>query len=92
MDDYLTMISAELEKAIVEGLTQDPSMAEYRTWHYKDLPRMTHELMDKFKVIVGEENLYWLTYADYGNSVRGQILISPTGMQNMSEWANGTQH
>lgn len=53
---------------------------------------MTPELMDTFKMVAGEENLKWITWADYGDSVRGQVLISPDGMKNLSEWANGSQH
>lgn len=87
MSDSLADLHAALEQAIVDGLTQDPSMAAYRTWHYRDLPRMTPELMETFIGVVGEENMKWLTFADYGDSQRGQLLISPQGMANISEWS-----
>lgn len=79
-----------LEEAIRDTIAEDPAMAEYRDWHYKDLPRMTPALMETFRAIVGEENAKWLTFADYGNSVRGQLLISPQGMQNLQEWASSS--
>lgn len=53
-------------------------------WTYKDLPRMTPEIMKSFKELIGIENAHWLTFADYGTSVRGQLLISPQGIQNIT--------
>lgn len=50
-------------------------------WTYKDLPRMTHEVFSEFVDVVGEENLHWLTVADYGPTIRGRVLISPAGME-----------
>lgn len=52
-------------------------------WQYRDLPRLSYEMFDYFVSIVGEENIRWLTMADYGNSKRGQLFISPTGFANM---------
>lgn len=50
-------------------------------WKYKDLPRMVPELFYKFIEIVGQENLHWLAVANYGDTLRGQVLISPDGME-----------
>lgn len=55
-------------------------------WIYRDLPRMSHEYFDKFVELVGEENIAWITLADYGFTKRGQLLISPTGMANISAY------
>jgi hypothetical protein len=57
-------------------------------WQYRDLPRMTPDAMDKFKSIVGEVNLRWLSFADYGHAQRGQVLISPAGMESMQKHLN----
>jgi hypothetical protein len=47
-------------------------------WLYLDLPRMSEEKIDEVIAYVGEDNIYWLTFADYGNGqLRGQCLISP---------------
>lgn len=47
-------------------------------WIYLDLPRMSEEQIDEFIARVGEDNIYWLTFADYRNGqLRGQCLISP---------------
>jgi hypothetical protein len=47
-------------------------------WLYHDLPRMSQEQIDEFINRVGEDNIFWLTFADYGNGqMRGQCLISP---------------
>ena len=50
-------------------------------WTYKDLPRMTHEVFSEFVDVIGDDNLHWLTVADYGPTIRGQVLISPAGME-----------
>ena len=52
-------------------------------WVYRDLPRLTYDAFDLFVSIVGEDNIRWLTRADYGNATRGQCFISPDGMRNM---------
>lgn len=54
-------------------------------WVYRDLPRMVPELFYKFVELVGEENLHWLTMANYGDTLRGQVLISPVGMEKLRE-------
>ena len=84
----LQELNRMLDEAIAEGIKSDPSMAEYRDWHYRDLPRMTPELMEEFREIIGDENLKWITFAkyDYGTSVRGQVLISPAGMQALADY------
>lgn len=56
-------------------------------WTYRDLPRMTPEVMKQFIELVGSENLKFLTYADYGKSVRGQVFISPKGMEIIDKTA-----
>lgn len=56
-------------------------------WTYRDLPRMTPEVMKQFIELVGSENLKFLTYADYGKSVRGQVFISPKGMDIIDKTA-----
>jgi hypothetical protein len=58
-------------------------------WVYRDLPRMTQETMNTFLDIVGEENTRFLTFARYKpqNDVRGQLLISPAGMDRMKAYS-----
>lgn len=50
---------------------------------YKDLPRLSLEYFDKFIELVGEDNIVWLTFADYGDAKRGQVLISPEGLERI---------
>lgn len=54
-------------------------------WEYRDLPRMTPELFDRFIGIVGEANIRWLSFANYGATMRGQCFISPVGLQNLRD-------
>lgn len=55
-------------------------------WVYKDLPRLAPHLFDDFVKAVGEENIRWLTLANYGTSKRGQLFISPAGMARLVEF------
>lgn len=54
-------------------------------WVYMDLPRMKQKVMDDFLELVGKGNYRFLTLASYGRvsdpDVRGQVLISPTGIE-----------
>lgn len=53
-------------------------------WTYRDLPRMTQEAFDKFLGVLGEENARFLTFARYPDgAVRGQLLLSPAGMERL---------
>lgn len=61
-------------------------------WTYTDLPKITQDVMDEFVESVGSDNLKWITMAQYKNwgpekldLVRGQVLISPAGMQILKE-------
>lgn len=49
-------------------------------WVYRDFPRMTRERMSDLLVVVGDGNIKWLSFADYGDAVRGQCFISPAGI------------
>lgn len=53
-------------------------------WVYRDLPRLSPGVFDDFVKAAGEENIRWLTLADYGTSKRGQLFISPKGMENLA--------
>lgn len=57
-------------------------------WEYRDLPRMTREACDALINVIGNENIRWLSFADYGSSVRGQCFVSPSGMANMTASSN----
>ena len=60
-------------------------------WVYRDLPRMAPEWFQKLIDLIGEENIVWLSKADYGDAKRGQMLISPAGMANISAYSAGLQ-
>ena len=56
-------------------------------WKYRDLPRMTPETLNMLVMIIGEENIEWITHASYDDgSCRGQILISPLGMDALGAY------
>jgi hypothetical protein len=53
-------------------------------WVYRDLPRMTPDAMEFLLSIIGDENIKFMTMAKYtGGAVRGQVWISPIGVENM---------
>lgn len=52
-------------------------------WMYHDFPRMKRDALDQILDIIGDKNIKWMTFADYGNAVRGQAWISPRGIQNL---------
>ena len=58
-------------------------------WKYRDLPKLSPEMWDYLISIIGEENYVCLTIAEHFEdsqliAKRGQLLISPTGMENLA--------
>lgn len=57
-------------------------------WTYRDLPLMTPKCAEDLFAVIGEGNYFKLTWAEYSRgdeiAVRGQILISPKGMENLT--------
>lgn len=56
-------------------------------WFYKDLPKIEEKLFNKLIETIGEENIHWITQAEYTHVgkvyKRGQIMISPTGIESL---------
>ena len=64
-----------------EAMQELPKSLGKPDWTYKDLPRMLPEVKDDFIKLIGEENIEWITFAEYDDgSVRGQVLLSPVAM------------
>lgn len=64
-------------------------------WRYKDLPKLSEEDFAKFVEIAGEGNLRWITRASYpckdgGKLHRGQVMISPDGIERISQYARSS--
>lgn len=78
-------IFAEAEQSLAKSLGKPD-------WTYRDLPRMHPENLDSLVQIIGEDEIYWITMAEYGDgSVRGQILISPLGMKALEMYSTGSR-
>lgn len=76
-------IFAEAEHALAKSLGKPD-------WTYRDLPRMHPENLNSLVQIIGEDEIYWITHAEYKDgSVRGQILISPIGMEALRQYSTG---
>jgi hypothetical protein len=80
---YDNMTMPEMLKEIDDAMAEACGMPG---WTYKDLPRMVPELFYKFIEIVGHENLHWIAMSNYGDTLRGQVLISPDGMEKLREF------
>lgn len=57
-------------------------------WVYRDLPNLGLAQFDELVGIIGDDNLVWLTLAervwpDGQKTKRGQVLISPAGIENL---------
>ena len=76
-EEEIKQFSMMLDEAM-QGL---PKTLGKPDWTYKDLPRMLPEVKDDFIKLIGEENIEWITFAEYDDgSVRGQVLLSPVAM------------
>lgn len=83
-----------IDQIFGEGIAESMGKPD---WKYGDLPKLTKEYFDKFVDIVGEENLHWITFAQYpanfmkwGNKeelFRGQYLLSPEGQERAKKYA-----
>lgn len=76
-----------------EPFPGEPLLAD--GWAYRDMPRVTEETFNKFLEIVGQENTRFLTIAKYRGpnaTMRGQLLISPTGMERLKAHAVTRPH
>lgn len=70
-------------------------------WLYGDLPKLTKEYFDKFIDIIGEENIHWITLAQYPANFaflnneeplyRGQYLVSPEGQKRGKKYVDSLQ-
>lgn len=77
-DADIMQLAMMLDEALAKEL---PKSMGFPDWTYKDLPRMIPSVKDEFVALVGEENIKWITFANYDDgSVRGQVLLSPTAM------------
>lgn len=72
---------AEAEQKVFREVTGLPD------WHYKDLPKMTPEILDKLVDAIGPDHIKWITKAEYKiegkDFKRGQVMISPEGIENL---------
>lgn len=77
-DAEIMQLAMMIDEALAKGL---PESMGFPDWTYKDLPRMLPSVKDEFIALVGEDNIKWITFANYDDgSVRGQVLLSPTAM------------
>ena len=65
-------------------------------YQYRDLPRMTEPYFSDLIEIIGEDNIIWITQAEYGEkdgrrSKRGQMLVSPEGIENVRAYRDNKE-
>jgi hypothetical protein len=56
-------------------------------WVYRDLPLMSLAMWDELFTIIGDSNVRVIISTRRGDSRRGQVLISPDGLQRMRDHA-----
>lgn len=87
-----TDILSEMWKAEQEAFQE---MMGLPGWRYHDLPKLTCADFDRFVEIVGEDNLQWITLAEYGPYKdrpalrRGQVMMSPEAVRRAEAYASG---
>lgn len=84
------MIDVEITRPEITG--HDMGLTDHRSdWVYRDLPQMLDIYFDLFLNIVGEENISWLTRAEYNDKGqiyrRGQLLVSREGLARANRYA-----
>lgn len=52
-------------------------------WLYKDVGWMANADWRKFEALAGEGNVQWLVWTERGDTRRGQILVSPSGVDRL---------
>lgn len=68
------------------------SMGVPEDWVYRDMPKSTVSAFSETLGIIGDANYKLLTTAKYphkteGQLIRSQLLISPEGMENLTNFA-----
>lgn len=87
-------LNAELTAALEKSL---PAAFGKPDWVYRDLVPSPPAFLDLLTQIAGEENIEWITRANYPSGLaRGQVLISPEGMRRIErevkQWDEGVVH
>lgn len=80
---------AEARKSMSDGLGKELGL---EGWHYRDLPNMTPDAWRKLEGIIGPKNVTRVTWAkrtwpDGATTERGQVMISPEGIANLTAHA-----
>ena len=78
----------------MHNATEEAMNEAFKTtgWFYRDINWMTLPYFDQMLEIIGEDNYKIITgtvRSDWegGPFRRGQVLISPQGMENVKEWS-----
>ena len=83
--EKLKELFAKMPLPIIEPFPDENLRAQ--GWVYRDLPRISPEFFEILIKTIGEENIRWLSMADYGNAKRGQCFISPKGIENLKAYS-----
>jgi hypothetical protein len=87
IEQQMAIAAHELNVIVGEGLAKSMGKPD---WTYFDLPNMSLEYFEQLRDIIGQDDIYFITYMnrvqDGISWHRGQVLISPTGMDNIREY------
>lgn len=75
----------EADRALVKEFAK--TMPEVADWEYVDPPgKFSHEMWKLFLSIYGDGQYLVIISSEGPDWIRGQLLVSPQGIQNMKDW------
>jgi hypothetical protein len=61
-------------------------------WVYRDIPgRLSFQMWDHLLEVIGKNNYRILIMSKGPDWIRGQLMISPTGMENMKKYSDANK-
>lgn len=92
MSNYFDTLLTEIDRDMVDMAKKMFDVDG--NWYYRDLSKMTFEYFDKLVTVIGEENIRWITLAEYSErdgsrTRRGQMIYSEQGRLNTGKWLRG---
>lgn len=81
-------VHAKLERQIVEKLRDSDEFRHLfaNGWEYRDWMPMPVARWRSMLQVIGTENLRLLTETSPGRFMRGQMIVSPKGIENLTQW------
>lgn len=76
----------KLNKMFEEAHKELATELGFPGWTFRDLPRMSLDVYEKLINVIGIDNIHYLAQTVSGDTIRGQVLISPDGISNLKQF------